>query len=67
MKGHKSIRKVQVYIMLNIVDKLNEWIEPFKNFVMKYHDNPMMWLAFVLIGIFAFSVVFGALHRNGEQ
>ena len=52
--------------MLNIVDKLNEWIEPFKNFVMKNHSNPMMWLVFVLIGIFAFSVVFGALHRNGE-
>ena len=52
--------------MLNIVDKLNEWIEPFKNFVMKNHDNPMMWLGFIIIGIFVFSTVFGALHRNGE-
>lgn len=50
--------------MLTIVDKLNEWVEPFKNFVMKNHSNPMMWLAFVLIGIFAFSTVFSILHRN---
>lgn len=52
--------------MLTIVDKLNEWVEPFKRFVMENHGNPIMWLAFVLIGIFVFSVVFGALHRNGE-
>ena len=52
--------------MLTIVDKLNEWVEPFKNFVMKNHSNPMMWLGFILIGIFVFSTVFGALHRNGE-
>ena len=38
--------------MLTIVDKLNEWVEPFKRFVMENHGNPIMWLAFVLIGIF---------------
>ena len=52
--------------MLTIVDKLNEWIEPFKSFVMRNHGNPMMWLAFILIGIFAFTTVFEILHRNGE-
>ena len=52
--------------MLTIVQKLEELVEPFKNFVMRNHDNPMMWLAFILIGIFVFSTVFSALHRNGE-
>ena len=53
-------------MVLGIVDTLNKWVEPFKDFVMKNHGNPMMWLAFFLIGIFVFSTVFGILHRNGE-
>lgn len=51
---------------LSIIDKLNEWIEPFKAWIMRNHGNPVMWLGFVLIGILVFSIVFGALHRNGE-
>lgn len=53
-------------MVLSIVDKLNEWVEPFKSFVMKNHGNPMMWLAFFLIGIGLFSAVFNTLHRNGD-
>ena len=52
--------------LLNIIDTINEWIEPFKRFVNKYHDNPVMWLLFFLIGLAIFSIVFGALHRNGD-
>ena len=51
---------------LSIIDKINEWIEPFKNFITNNHGNPMMWLMFVLIGIAAFSIAYGALHRNGD-
>ena len=51
---------------LSIIDRINEWVEPFKNWVMTNHNNPIMWLIFVLIGILVFSAVFGALHRNGE-
>lgn len=51
--------------MLSIVDKLNEWVEPFKNFVEENHNNPIMWLAFFLIGIFVFSGVFSSLNKNG--
>ena len=51
---------------LSIIDKINEWIEPFRSFVMNNHNNPVMWLMFVLIGIAIFSLVYGSLHRNGE-
>lgn len=53
-------------MLLSIVDKLNEWVEPFKDFVDRNHGNPIMWFSFILIGIFVFSVVFNILHRNGE-
>ena len=53
-------------MVLNIIDTLEEWISPFKNFIMKNHDNPIMWFLFLLCGIALFSVVFGALHRNGD-
>ena len=52
--------------ILNFVDTINEWIEPFKRFVSNNHDNPMMWLGFILIGIAVFSIAFGALHRSGD-
>lgn len=53
-------------ILLNIVDKIDEFIEPFKRFVDKNYDNPLMWFGFLLLGLLMFSVVFGALHRNGD-
>lgn len=53
-------------MILSIIDVLNEWIYPFKDFIVKNHDNPIMWLAFVLAGAAIWSIVFGALHRNGD-
>ncbi len=52
--------------LLNIVDTIDEWIEPFKKFIDRNYSNPMMWFGFILLGLFIFSVVFGALHRNGD-
>lgn len=51
---------------LSIIDKINEWVEPFRNWVIANHSNPVMWLGFILIGILIFSITFGALHKNGE-
>lgn len=53
-------------MILTIIDTLEEWISPIKNFITKNHDNPIMWLAFFLGGIAIFSIVFGILHRNGD-
>lgn len=50
--------------MLNIVDKLNDFIEPFKAWVDNNHNNPFMWLAFVLIGIAVFAITYNALNKN---
>jgi len=51
---------------LKIVDRIEEWIEPFRSFVERNHGNPLMWLVFFLTGIAVWSIVFGILHKNGE-
>lgn len=52
--------------ILNFVDTIDEWISPFKKFISDNYGNPLMWFGFILIGIAVFSIVFGALHRNGD-
>lgn len=53
-------------MILNIVDTINEWIEPFQNWINKNHDNPIMWFGLILLGVAIFSITFSSLHRNGE-
>ena len=52
--------------VLKVVDTINKWIEPFKGFISKHHDNPLLWLGLFLGGIAIWSVVFGILHQNGD-
>lgn len=51
-------------LVLNIIDNLNKWIKPFKDFVFENHDNPLMWIIFFLIGIITFIVVYYKLQRE---
>lgn len=50
--------------MLNLGEKLEELISPFKNFVIDNYGNPLMWFGFILIGVAIFSIVYSALHPN---
>lgn len=50
--------------MLNIVDKLNEWIEPFNDFINKNHDNPIVWFLFFIGCVAIITMVFDSLHKN---
>lgn len=51
-------------MILNIIDKLNEWIKPFKDFVDANHNNPVMWIVFFLIGVAVFFMTYNALHKD---
>lgn len=53
--------------MLSIIDSINEFIEPFKGWIEDNHNNPFMWLAFVLIGIAVFALTYNALNKNNQQ
>lgn len=52
-------------MILSIIDKLNEWIEPLHNWLDAHHDNPLLWLGLFIIGITVFTITYNALNRNG--
>ena len=41
-------------MILNIIDKLNEWVQPFKAWVDANHNNPLLWIGFFVIGLAVF-------------
>lgn len=50
--------------MENVLNKIEEFIEPFKDFVIKNNRNPIFWLCAILIGLAIFSIVYNSLHRD---
>ena len=51
-------------MMLDIIESINVFVEPFKAWVEENHNNPFMWLAFVLIGIAIFAITYNALNKE---
>ena len=47
-----------------IIEKLNEWVEPIHAWLDANHSNPLMWLAFFLIGLAVFFITYNALHKD---
>lgn len=50
--------------ILDFVEKANQFVEPFKQFIIKYHGSPIFWMAAVGIGIFVFFTTYNTLHRD---
>lgn len=53
----------EIYI-LNFLDSLNKIMEPLKKFIMDHYDNPILWLALFVLGVFVFQVTYSALQRE---
>ncbi len=51
-------------MILGIIDTLEEWVKPFRDFVFENSGNPLMWLGFFLIGILVFKIVYDALSTK---
>ena len=51
--------------MLGIIETLEEWIQPFKDFIIKNHGNPILWGGLILLGLAVFTIVYNALNKNG--
>lgn len=51
-------------MMLDIIESINDFVEPFKAWIEENHNNPFMWLAFVLIGIAIFAITYNALNKD---
>lgn len=46
------------------MEKLEEFVKPFKDFIIKYHSNPVLWVSLVLIGLIVFGLTYNALHKD---
>lgn len=51
-------------MILGIVETLNEWVAPIRSWIESNHDNPVMWIAFFLIGLAVFALTYSALNKN---
>lgn len=50
--------------MLDVMETVEEMVQPFKDFIMKNHSNPFLWTGFVLLGLLVFGIAYNALHRD---
>lgn len=51
-------------IWTNIWDKLNEWANSFKEFIVEQSRNPFLWVIIIVIGLIIFEFVYKKLHRD---
>ncbi len=50
--------------MKNIINTLDKWMEPIKEFMVRHQNNPILWLALFGLGIFVFVTVYRALQKE---
>lgn len=50
--------------MKNIINTLDKWMEPIKDFIVKHQSNPILWLALFGLGLFVFITVYRALQKE---
>ena len=50
--------------MKNIIETMEKWMEPFKEFIVKHQSNPILWLALLGLGVFVFATVYRALQKE---
>ncbi len=50
--------------MKNIIDTLDKWMEPVKEFIVRHQSNPILWLALFGLGLFVFITVYRALQKE---
>lgn len=53
-------------MILSFLDKVQEWIEPFREFVFKHHNNPIFWMVIIGVTILAFFLGYRALHKDNQ-
>lgn len=50
--------------MKSIIETLEKWMEPVKEFMVRHQSNPILWLALFGLGIFVFVTVYRALQKE---
>lgn len=50
--------------VLNFIDSLNKFMEPFKKWIQENYSNPLMWLGLFALGFFLFQFTYSALQKE---
>lgn len=53
-------------MVLNIIDKLNEWSEQLKELVTKNDRSPLFYGLIFVVGLAVFAIAYGVLHKDSE-
>ena len=51
-------------IWTDIWNKLNEWAENFKEFIVENSRNPFIWVIIIVVALIIFEVVFKKLNKD---
>ena len=50
--------------VLDIMDDLNEKLEPFKEWILKNQGNPIIWLSLFILGVVIFNFTYNSLQKE---
>lgn len=53
-------------MVLSFLDKMEEWLEPVREFIFENHGNPVFWVIIIVIAIVTFFMVYSSLNK-GQQ
>lgn len=55
---------MKILYVLSIVDEFNKVIKDFRGWVVDHYNNPIVWVAFFLIGLLVFQFTYSALQKE---
>jgi len=50
--------------MLDIMETLENWFQPLKDFIVENHGNPFLWVGLFILGLIIFSATYSALSKE---
>lgn len=53
-------------MVLDILETLQKWIEPVREFIFKHHSNPLFWVIIILVALSLFFLTYSALNKENQ-
>ncbi len=49
---------------LDFFEKLQEWSDKFKEWIMSNYGNPLLWVGILIVAFLFFKIMFGTLNKD---
>lgn len=53
-------------MILSIIDDINDFIKPFKNWIEKNYSNPLLWIGIVVAFLVIFGIAYSIVHGRDQ-